>query len=165
MAVHAERQICCPKKWVFSVKLIDKKQGKRQGGEKKETPLRRAAVYVRTQETQQSFIDVQTDLLWQYAAFHNIKIVNIYADKDAVVVKQPALQKLIGNVKAGVAKFTAILLLDKHRWKFGSDTDRSGYYESICHRAGIEVRYVAVPIGVESLRASSFLKILYRAIG
>jgi DNA invertase Pin-like site-specific DNA recombinase len=52
-----------------------------------------------------------------------------------------ALKELIDDVQSGNAEYSTILVYDISRWGRFQDADESAYYEHICKRAGIQVRY------------------------
>ena len=54
-----------------------------------------------------------------------------------------ALKELIDDVQSGATEFSTILVYDVSRWGGFQDADESAYYEYICKRAGISVRYCA----------------------
>jgi DNA invertase Pin-like site-specific DNA recombinase len=69
-----------------------------------------------------------------------------YADagKSGLSIKgRDALQSLIEDVETGAADFEVILIYDISRWGRFQDADESAYYEYICRRADIQVKYCA----------------------
>lgn len=104
-----------------------------------------AAVYVRmSTDHQQYSTQNQIDAIRRYAAARSIRIVKTYADEGKSgldIDGRGALKNLIADVEAGRANFQTILVYDVSRWGRFQDADESAYYEYICKRAGITVRY------------------------
>jgi DNA invertase Pin-like site-specific DNA recombinase len=107
----------------------------------------RAAEYVRMSTDHQRYsTENQGDAIRRYAESRGIQIVRTYADhgKSGLSIRgRDALQSLIGDVQAGRADFTIILVYDVSRWGRFQDADESAHYEYICRSAGIAVEYCA----------------------
>lgn len=105
----------------------------------------RAAQYVRMSTDHQKYsIDNQSDMITAYAKIHNIIIVRSYVDAGRSGLRaegRDALQQLIRDVKLGLADYRVVLVYDVSRWGRFQDADEAAYYEFICKKAGIEVRY------------------------
>ncbi|HEX2523526.1 MAG TPA: recombinase family protein, partial [Terriglobia bacterium] len=65
---------------------------------------------------------------------------------------------LISDVEGGSASFRAVLVYDVSRWGRFQDADESAYYEHICKRAGISVRYCAEPFENDGSPVSAIVK-------
>jgi len=128
----------------------------------------RAAEYVRmSTEHQQYSTENQRDAIRRYAEDSRMDIVRTYADegKSGLNIKgRDALQRLIDDVQAGSADFTAILVYDVSRWGRFLDADESAYYEYICKRAGIVVHYCAEQFTHDGSVASTLLKAVKRTM-
>jgi DNA invertase Pin-like site-specific DNA recombinase len=71
---------------------------------------------------------------------------------------------LIDDAQSGSADFTLILVYDVSRWGRFQDVDESAYYEHLCKRAGINVRYCAESFENDGSPISSLVKTLKRAM-
>ncbi len=88
----------------------------------------------------------QSQAIREYAARHGFKIEKTYEDSGKSGLNlddSDALKQLIDDVQSGSAEFSTILVYDVSRWGRFQDADESAYYEYICKRAGISVRYCA----------------------
>jgi len=107
----------------------------------------RAAEYVRmSTEHQQYSTENQGEAIRQYAEKRGMVIVRTHTDAGKSGLRidgRDALKQLIKDVENGTADFSAILVYDVSRWGRFQDADESAYYEYICRRAKIEVRYCA----------------------
>jgi DNA invertase Pin-like site-specific DNA recombinase len=73
-------------------------------------------------------------------------VVRTYADEGRSglrLERRDALKQLIADVHARQNDYEAILVYDVSRWVRFQDADESGYYESICKNAGIQIVYCA----------------------
>ncbi len=92
------------------------------------------------------WIEKQLDCIRKYAARRNMEIIEVFTDagKSGFKVKGgESLQRMVATVESGNASFQCILTYDINRWGRSQDSDESGYYESVCKRAGITVHYCA----------------------
>src|SRR5579859_1881915 len=127
-----------------------------------------AAQYLRMSTDQQrcSF-EIQTLAINCYAAAHGMEIVETYADpgkSGLTLAGRVGLQRLIADVQAGSAPFSAVLVHDVSRWGRFQNTDEGAYYEQICKRGGIKVHYCAEMFKNETDMASALMKALRRAM-
>ena len=101
-------------------------------------------MYVRMSTDHQKYsTENQADAIREYAARHQIEIIDTYTDagKSGLSLDgRDALKRLIDDVQESRARFNMILVLDVTRWGRFQDADESAYYEYICRRAGIERR-------------------------
>ena len=132
------------------------------------TMSERAAEYVRMSTEQQRYsTENQSDVIRQFAAQRSIEIVRTYADagKSGLRIEgRDALKKLIMDVTSKAADFTTILVYDVSRWGRFQDADESAYYEYICTRAGITVRYCAEQFDNDGSPVSTIVKGVKRAM-
>jgi DNA invertase Pin-like site-specific DNA recombinase len=130
--------------------------------------IRRAAMYVRMSTDHQKYsTENQADAIKEYAARHQMEIVQIYTDAGKSGLKingRDALKSLIADVQNGTADFEVILVLDITRWGRFQDADESAYYEYICRRAGIDVHYVAEQFENDGSPVSTIVKGVKRAM-
>nr|WP_316630016.1 recombinase family protein [uncultured Brevundimonas sp.] len=107
----------------------------------------RAAQYVRMSTEHQKYsTENQAEAIAAYAARRGFEIVETYQDAGKSGLRldgRAGLQKLIADVKNGLADFKAILVYDISRWGRFQDSDESAYYEFICREAGLAVHYCA----------------------
>ena len=133
-----------------------------------ETPLLRAAQYVRmSTEHQQYSTHNQSDKIREYAQRRGIELVRTYADEGKSGLSiggRAALQRLIADVESGAADFSFILVYDVSRWGRFQDADESAYYEYVCKRAGIQVIYVAEQFENDGSPVSTIVKGVKRAM-
>src|SRR4051794_27383227 len=127
-----------------------------------------AAQYVRmSTEHQRYSTENQADAIAQYAARQGFEVVRTYADhgKSGLRIEgRDALRQLLHDVQNGSVDFQAILVYDVSRWGRFQDADESAYYEYICRRAGIEVRYCAEQFENDGSIASTIVKTVKRAM-
>ena len=132
------------------------------------TPTIRAAAYVRmSTEHQQYSTSNQMDIIKEYAVRGGMDIVNTYSDegKSGLNIKgRDSLGRMIQDVEAGKADFTAILVYDVSRWGRFQDADESASYEYICRRAGISVHYCAEQFDNDGSPVSTIVKGVKRAM-
>ena len=128
----------------------------------------RAAEYVRmSTEHQQYSIANQSAAIALYAAAHDLGIVRAFVDagKTGMTIKhRRGLQELIQTVESGSADFNHVLVYDVSRWGRFPDSDESAYYEYLCKRAGISVRYCAEQFENDNSPTSNLLKALKRTM-
>ena len=146
-----------------------KKQPHSHGiNEQDKTQPRKAAMYVRMSTDHQKYsTENQADAIREYAARFQIEIVETYTDSGKSGLKlegRDALKRLIDDVQAGSVPFSIILVLDVTRWGRFQDADESAYYEYICRRAGIDVRYVAEQFENDGSPVSTIVKGVKRAM-
>ena len=109
----------------------------------------------------------QSDAIAQYAARCGFDIIRTYSDsgKSGLRIEgRDALKQLLADVESGHAEFKAILVYDVSRWGRFQDADESAYYEYVCRRAGIEVRYCAEQFENDGSVASTIVKTVKRAM-
>jgi DNA invertase Pin-like site-specific DNA recombinase len=128
----------------------------------------RAALYVRmSTEHQQYSPDNQLDVIRQYAASHNMEIVQVYSDHGRSglnIAGREGLNQLMSDVENKQANFSALLVYDVSRWGRFQDVDESAYYEYVLKRAGIRVHYCAEQFENDGSMSSSVLKTLKRSM-
>ena len=136
--------------------------------EKPIKPTRFAAMYVRMSTDHQKYsTENQADTIREYAARHQIEIIETYTDAGKSGLKiegRDGLNRLIDDVQSARAKFSMILVLDVTRWGRFQDADESAYYEYICRRAGIDVQYVAEQFENDGSPVSTIVKGVKRAM-
>lgn len=127
-----------------------------------------AAQYVRmSTEHQQYSTENQADVIREYAARRGMAIVRTFSDagKSGLTIDgRHGLKELIDVVQGGNADFKVILAYDVSRWGRFQDADESAYYEYICRRAGISVRYCAEQFDNDGTTASTIVKSVKRAM-
>jgi DNA invertase Pin-like site-specific DNA recombinase len=125
-------------------------------------------MYVRMSTDHQKYsTENQADAIREYAARHDIEIIQTYTDsgKSGLSIDgRDALKQLIDDVQTGSASFSMILVLDVTRWGRFQDADESAYYEYICRRAGIDVQYVAEQFENDGSPVSTIVKGVKRAM-
>ncbi len=130
--------------------------------------LFRAVEYVRmSTEHQQYSTENQAAKIREYAAQRGLEIVRTYTDagKSGLNIGgRQSLQQLIKDVESGTADFQIILVYDVSRWGRFQDADESAYYEYICRRAGIQVKYCAEQFENDGSTASNIIKSLKRTM-
>lgn len=128
----------------------------------------KAAMYVRMSTDHQKYsTENQADAIKSYAAERGIEIVEKYADEGKSGLKlkgRDSLSRLISDVQDKDVDFTIILVLDITRWGRFQDADESAYYEYICRRAGMDVRYVAEQFENDGSPGSTIIKSVKRAM-
>jgi DNA invertase Pin-like site-specific DNA recombinase len=93
--------------------------------------------------------------------------VRTYADNGKSGLRidgRDALKRLLTDVESKSPGFKAILVYDVSRWGRFQDADESAYYEYICRRSGIEVRYCAEQFENDGSVASTIVKTVKRAM-
>ncbi|WP_338824906.1 recombinase family protein [Bradyrhizobium septentrionale] len=130
--------------------------------------LTSAAEYVRMSTDHQQYSTAnQSQAIREYAARHGFRIDKTYEDSGKSglnLVNRDALKQLIEDVQIGSAKFSTILVYDVSRWGRFQDADESAYYEYICKRAGISVRYCAEQFENDGSPVSTIVKGVKRAM-
>lgn len=134
-----------------------------------ELPRRiRAAQYVRMSTEHQKYsTENQADIIAQYADRRGFEIVKTYEDSGKSGLRlegREALQRLIADVRNGLADFAAILVYDVSRWGRFQDADQSAYYEFICREAGISVQYCAEQFENDGSLSATIIKSMKRAM-
>jgi DNA invertase Pin-like site-specific DNA recombinase len=128
----------------------------------------RAAEYVRmSTEHQQYSPENQLDVIRQYAADHNMEIVQVYSDHGRSglnIAGRNGLNQLMADVENRRVNFTSLLVYDVSRWGRFQDVDESAYYEYVLKRAGIRVHYCAEQFENDGSMSSSVLKTLKRSM-
>ena len=128
----------------------------------------RAAQYVRmSTEHQQYSTENQSDTIREYASRRGIDIVRTYADagKSGLSLEgRAALKQLIADVQNKQADFTTILVYDISRWGRFQDVDEAAYYEYVCKRAGISVRYCAEQFENDGSTSANIFKSVKRSM-
>ena len=126
----------------------------------------RAALYVRMSTDMQKYsTENQALVLLSYAEKNNLEVVRTYEDsgKSGLAISgRDALQRLIADVEAGRHEFEVILVYDVTRWGRFQDADESAYYEHLCKRAGVHVRYCAEQFENDGSMSSTLIKSLKR---
>lgn len=132
------------------------------------TSLLRAAQYLRMSTDHQEYsIANQSAAIALYAAAHRMGIVRSFVDegKSGTTIKgRVALQELLTIVSSAEADFDFILVYDVSRWGRFPDADEAAYYEFLCKRAGIGVRYCAEQFENDNSATSNLLKALKRTM-
>lgn len=127
-----------------------------------------AAEYVRmSTEHQRYSTENQSQAIREYAARRGFTIEKTYADsgKSGLSIDgRNALKQLIDDVQSGTARYSTILVYDVSRWGRFQDADESAYYEYICKRAGISVRYCAEQFENDGSPVSTIVKGVKRAM-
>ena len=127
-----------------------------------------AAEYVRmSTEHQRYSVESQKAAIATYAAKHKISIVRSYIDSGKSglrIERRHALRQLIADVQSGQADFNTILVYDVSRWGRFQDTDEGAYYEFLCKKAGVPVRYCAEQFGNNGTLIDQIVKGLKRAM-
>jgi DNA invertase Pin-like site-specific DNA recombinase len=128
----------------------------------------RAAQYVRmSTEHQQYSPENQLEIIRQYAAAHNMEIVQEYSDHGRSglnIAGREGLNQLMADVEAKRTDFTSLLVYDVSRWGRFQDVDESAYYEYVLKRSGIRVHYCAEQFENDGSMSSSVLKTLKRSM-
>jgi DNA invertase Pin-like site-specific DNA recombinase len=127
-----------------------------------------AAAYVRmSTDLQRYSTENQSQAICEYAAQRGFRIDKTYEDsgKSGLSIDgRDALKQLIDDVQSGNADYATILVYDVSRWGRFQDADESAYYEYICKRAGISVRYCAEQFENDGSPVSTIVKGVKRAM-
>jgi DNA invertase Pin-like site-specific DNA recombinase len=128
----------------------------------------RAAQYVRMSTDHQQCSPIfQRRAISEYAAAHNIRIVQDYEDagiSGLTLRDRPALIQLLLDVENPTRRFSVILVYDVSRWGRFQDVDEAAFYEYTCRRAGVKVIYVAEPFENDASPTTCVMKALKRAM-
>jgi len=128
----------------------------------------RAAQYVRmSTEHQQYSPENQIEVIRQYAAAHNMKIVKDYSDhgrRGLNIAGRQGLTQLMADVEAKRTNFDSLLVYDVSRWGRSQEVDESAYYEYVLKRSGIRVHYCAEQFENDGSLSSSVVKTLKRSM-
>jgi DNA invertase Pin-like site-specific DNA recombinase len=98
---------------------------------------------------------------------HGLRIEKTYEDSGKSGLNlddRDALKQLIEDVQKGEAELSTILVYEVSRWGRFQHADESAYYEYICKRAGITVRYCAEQFGNDGSPVSTIVKGVKRAM-
>ena len=132
----------------------------------RQTEALRAALYVRMSTDMQKYsTENQAYVLLSYAEKHNLEVACTYTDSGKsglAIAGRDALQRLIADVESGKHDFSVILVYDVTRWGRFQDADESAYYEHVCKRAGVHVRYCAEQFENDGSMSSTLIKSLKR---
>lgn len=127
-----------------------------------------AAEYVRMSTDHQQYSTAnQSQAIREYPLRHGFTISKTYEDSGKSGLnldERNALKQLIDDVQNGIAEFSTILVYDVSRWGRFQDADESAYYEYICKRAGISVRYCAEQFENDGSPVSTIVKGVKRAM-
>jgi len=88
----------------------------------------------------------QKAVIAAYALTNNLTIVRSYEDAGRSGLSaegRQSLMRLVDDVVNGDADFDTVLVYDVSRWGRFQDADEAAYYEYICRRGGVSVRYCA----------------------
>lgn len=133
-----------------------------------ESPLIRAAQYVRMSSDQQDYSpEYQIAANAEYASHHGIEVVETYIDAGISglgIEKREALKRLLADVLSGTANFTAILVYDVSRWGRFQNPDQAAHYEFICAEAGVRVLYCAETFENDGSPTTALMKHIKRAM-
>jgi DNA invertase Pin-like site-specific DNA recombinase len=127
-----------------------------------------AAEYVRMSTDHQQYSTAnQSQAIREYADRNRFRIEKTYTDSGKSGLNldgRDALKELIDDVQSGKAEYSTILVYDVSRWGRFQDADESAYYEHICKRAGISVRYCAEQFENDGSPVSTIVKGVKRAM-
>jgi DNA invertase Pin-like site-specific DNA recombinase len=127
-----------------------------------------AAEYVRMSTDHQQYSTAnQSQAIREYADRNGFRIERTYTDSGKSGLNlddRDALKELIDDVQSGKAEYSTILVYDVSRWGRFQDADESAYYEYICKRAGISVRYCAEQFENDGSPVSTIVKGVKRAM-
>jgi DNA invertase Pin-like site-specific DNA recombinase len=127
-----------------------------------------AAEYVRMSTDHQQYSTAnQSQAIREYAVRHGFKIERTYIDSGKSGLNlgdRDALKQLIDDVQNGTAPYSTILVYDVSRWGRFQDADESAYYEYLCKRSGIAVRYCAEQFENDGSPVSTIVKGVKRAM-
>lgn len=138
------------------------------GPEVESSTAKPAAEYVRMSTDHQQYSTAnQSQAIREYAVRHGFRFQKTYEDSGKSGLNlddRQALKQLIEDVQNGAAEFATILVYDVSRWGRFQDADESAYYEYICKRAGISVRYCAEQFENDGSPVSTIVKGVKRAM-
>ena len=131
-------------------------------------PPKRAAEYVRMSTDHQRYsTENQGVVIRKYAEARGYEIVRTYADEGKSGLSlggRDALQRLLEDVQAGRADYTAVLVYDISRWGRFQDADESAFHEYLCKRAGVAVHFCAEQFENDGGLAATMLKGMKRVM-
>lgn len=126
-----------------------------------------AAQYVRmSKEDQKYSISNQEQAIADYAAQNGYSVVATFSDPGISgldLKHRPGLRNLLEAVVRNPT-FTTILVLDVSRWGRFQDIDESAYYEFLCRRAGVQIRYCGETFENDHSPLSNLLKAIKRTM-
>ena len=124
------------------------------------------AQYLRmSTEHQQYSLTNQEFTIRQFAERHCRKIVKSYVDagKSGLVLKhRRGLIQLLNDVVDESHDYKEILVYDVSRWGRFQDVDEAAFYEFLCKRSGVKVRYCAEQFADDESMSSVVMKTLKR---
>jgi DNA invertase Pin-like site-specific DNA recombinase len=148
--------------------MIEDRESESVIKDERENNLIPAAQYVRmSTEHQRYSTENQCEVIGEYAKKHGMSIVRTYADEGKSGLRlegRDALKQLIEDVENKKAGFDVILVYDISRWGRFQDADESAYYEYLCKRSGINVRYCAEQFENDGSPVSTIVKGVKRAM-
>jgi len=128
----------------------------------------RAAAYIRmSTESQNYSLEHQEAAIAAYALARGFQVVSTYADggiSGLTLQKREGLKRLLSDVLAGTADFSAILTYDVSRWGRFQDVDESAHYEFLCRQAGVQVEYCAEAFKNDGTMVATLLKSIKRVM-
>src|SRR5258706_713672 len=147
---------------------LDKRSIRPASGSNKADGSLPAAAYVRMSTDHQKYsTENQLETIRRYAEQRGFDIAEIFEDSGRSGLKvdgREGLQRLMREVQAGGAKFSAILVYDVSRWGRFQDADEGAYYEHLCSRAGIRVHYCGEQFDNDGSIGSILLKNVKRVM-
>src|SRR5258706_13087712 len=147
---------------------LDKRSIRPASGSNKADGSLPAAAYVRMSTDHQKYsTENQLETIRRYAEQRGFDIAEIFEDSGRSGLKvdgREGLQRLMREVQAGGAKFSAILVYDVSRWGRFQDADEGAYYEHLCHRAGIRLHYCGEQFDNDGSIGSILLKNVKRVM-
>ena len=128
----------------------------------------RAAEYVRMSTDHQRYsTENQAGVIRRYAEARGFDVIRTYADEGKSGLSldgRDALQRLLDDIQAGQADFSAILVYDVSRWGRFQDADESAYYEYVCKRSGVTVHFCAEQFENDGGLAATMIKGMKRVM-
>jgi DNA invertase Pin-like site-specific DNA recombinase len=109
----------------------------------------------------------QSDAIAQYAALHQLEIVQTYADHGRSglnLAGRQGLLTLLDDVAEKRNVFSVLLVYDISRWGRFQDADESAYYEYVLKKAGIRIHYCAEQFVNDGSLQSILFKTLKRTM-
>jgi hypothetical protein len=169
LPVRAERQFLGLKTGL-SMKRDDKNKSapmRKNAGAKTKAKTSKPAensvlLYISAPDGEEDYADIQVCLLWYYAALHHLQIIGIHSDQGENSKEQPVLKKLLADIHGGKAHFAQLLLMNPRKWGGSSASGDYDYCESVCKKAGIEVRYAFSSSKSEAGPCSALFKSMRR---
>ncbi len=115
--------------------------------QKQPSRVRAVAYYRHSAEIgQENSVEIQQDNVRSFAAKHDIKIINEFADRGKSGLNaegRPAFNEMMVWVQTR-NDFSLVLVLDVSRWGRFQDTDLSAHFESLCTQQGKQVIYTQI---------------------